>query len=198
MRVVAVIVLVLGLVSIESGLVLAGSPYAVSNLARATGVFGVQDDAAGDAALAAGNTGRTSDPDPAAGAGSAAAAGSAAGASHTADAVRPIEGSTLAGTLGVPIAPVSTNTNVYRITVGDQGYSPTTIHAQPNTPIQLALVTSKTYSCARAFVIPSLGVEKILPATGITTIDVPAQKPGSKLFFSCSMGMYSGVIVSDE
>jgi hypothetical protein len=38
---------------------------------------------------------------------------------------------------------------------------------------------------------------KELPATGTVMIDVPAQPAGSKLFYSCSMGMYSGVIVFD-
>jgi plastocyanin domain-containing protein len=59
------------------------------------------------------------------------------------------------------------------------------------------MVTNETYSCARALVIPSLGIQGELPASGVVMIDVPAQPAGSKLFYSCSMGMYSGVIVFD-
>jgi len=46
-------------------------------------------------------------------------------------------------------------------------------------------------------VIRSLKIEKMLPETGTVMIDLPPQRPGSKLFYSCSMGMYSGVIVFD-
>jgi plastocyanin domain-containing protein len=59
------------------------------------------------------------------------------------------------------------------------------------------MVTDETYSCARALVVPSLGIQRELPATGTVVIDVPAQPAGSKLFYSCSMGMYSGLIVFD-
>ncbi len=45
--------------------------------------------------------------------------------------------------------------------------------------------------------IPALKIEQMLPATGTVTVDIPAHPAGSKLFYSCSMGMYSGVIVFD-
>jgi uncharacterized protein len=81
--------------------------------------------------------------------------------------------------------------------VSSNGYAPATSRAKPNQPLKLALVTNKTYSCARAFVIQSLKIEKMLPETGTVMVDIPPQRPGSKLFYSCSMGMYSGVIVFD-
>ncbi len=61
------------------------------------------------------------------------------------------------------------------------------------TPVRLKLVTNNVYSCARAFTIPALGVERVLPATGTEYVDIPAQSPG-RLAFPCSMGMYGGVI----
>ena len=84
------------------------------------------------------------------------------------------------------------------INVENNGYQPEVTHAKGGQPFQLALVTNETYSCARAFVIQSLGIEKVLPATGTVMVDIPAQPAGSKLFYSCSMGMYSGVIVFDS
>ena len=96
------------------------------------------------------------------------------------------------------LASQDAQTNTLKITVGNSGYSPNLAHARPGLPFKLAMVTNKTYSCARALVIPSLRIEQVLPPTGTVLIDIPAQPAGSKLFYSCSMGMYSGVIVFDE
>jgi sulfite exporter TauE/SafE len=74
------------------------------------------------------------------------------------------------------------------------GYSPNYFTVRSGQPIRLLLITNNTYGCARAFTIPGLGVQKILPATGETVIDIPAQKTG-QLAFSCSMGMSRGLIV---
>jgi uncharacterized protein len=79
------------------------------------------------------------------------------------------------------------------LTVEYSGYSPDYINAQSGQPIRLRLVTNESYGCARAFTIPSLGINEILPETGETVIDLPAQ-PRGMLQFTCSMGMYSGVI----
>ena len=180
MRIVAVIVLVLGLVSIDSGLTLAGWPYSVSNLRMAAA--GTDSDSAmvETAAqplaqptphAAAPTTKPAQNPKPAQGAGSA----------------------DLASMVGPAVSASSTVT----ITVTNDGYAPATTRAKPDQPVRLALVTKNTYSCARAFVIRSLKIEKMLPETGTVMIDLPPQRAGSKLFYSCSMGMYSGVIVFD-
>ena len=58
----------------------------------------------------------------------------------------------------------------------------------------MALVTDDTHSCSRAFVIPSLNMERLLPESGIVVVDLPAQQPGKVLNYSCSMGMYTGQI----
>lgn len=83
------------------------------------------------------------------------------------------------------------------INVENYGYSPDVIHAKAGVPTILELKTDNIFSCSRAFVIPSLRIEKILPATGVETISLPAQEAGKKLPFSCSMGMYTGVIIFD-
>ena len=59
----------------------------------------------------------------------------------------------------------------------------------------LNLVTNQTYSCARDFVIPALDYYELLPDTGTVQVNIPAQEKGSTLFFTCSMGMYTGQIV---
>lgn len=75
----------------------------------------------------------------------------------------------------------------------DNGYSPRYLEAQSGTPLRLRLETSNSYSCTRVFTIPGLGIRRVLPETGEVVIDLPAQPPGP-LFFTCGMGMYSGII----
>lgn len=75
----------------------------------------------------------------------------------------------------------------------NEGYQPQLVKLRAGVPARINLVTNETYSCARAFVIPALGVEKFLPATGTETIEFTPEEPGS-IPFTCSMGMYTGVI----
>ena len=79
--------------------------------------------------------------------------------------------------------------------VKSDGYFPVTLKAPSDKAFTLNLVTNKTYSCARDFVIPALNYYQLLPDTGSVQVNVPAQKKGSTLFFTCSMGMYTGQIV---
>ena len=79
----------------------------------------------------------------------------------------------------------------------NSGYQPKVLHAPAGTALTLNLVTKNTFSCSRAFVIPALNQEVLLPATGIVQIQIPPQAAGSEMQFTCSMGMYTGVIVFD-
>jgi sulfite exporter TauE/SafE len=143
--VVTVIVLALGLYTINGGLNIMGSPYSVENIARSLD--------SRSPALAAPLT--------------------------------PDESSTSARSSGK---------TVVQIAAGNSGYTPETIVAPANQPIELHLVTKNTFSCSRSFVIPALNMMKVLPASGDTVFQIPAQPPGSALNFTCSMGMYGGVI----
>ena len=77
----------------------------------------------------------------------------------------------------------------------DEGYTPRVLNAAADQAIKLYVVTQNTTSCALAFTIPELGIEKDLPITGKVTLDLPAQPAGKAIRFSCSMGMYTGQIV---
>jgi sulfite exporter TauE/SafE len=90
-----------------------------------------------------------------------------------------------------PSAPLS---DTLTLEARNNGYFPVKLAALAGVPVKLNVVTDKTQSCSRAFVIPDLGVETILPETGTVPIDIPAQKAGYQMFFTCSMGMYTGVI----
>jgi len=81
------------------------------------------------------------------------------------------------------------------LNVENGGYFPTTLKAPADKSFTLNLVTDQTYSCARDFVIPALDYYELLPDTGTVQVNIPAQAKGSTLFFTCSMGMYTGQIV---
>lgn len=81
------------------------------------------------------------------------------------------------------------------LTVANEGYFPRTLAAPAGRAFTLNLVTDQTYSCARDFVIPALDYYQLLPDTGTVQVNIPAQTKGSTMFFTCSMGMYTGQIV---
>jgi uncharacterized protein len=79
--------------------------------------------------------------------------------------------------------------------VQNEGYFPQTLRAPAGKDLTLSLVTDQTYSCSRDFVIPALDYYELLPDTGTVKVNIPAQEKGSRLYFTCSMGMYTGQIV---
>ena len=141
MRFVAVAVLILGLVTLDGGLNLLGSPLSFQNLSRSR---------------------------------------------------LPSESTTSAQAS----SPQSTTSDGgLTLNVENEGYFPQTLRADANTDIKLNLITNKTYSCARDFVIPALNFYQLLPDTGSVQVNIPAQPSGTRMFFTCSMGMYTGMIV---
>jgi len=141
MRFVAVAVLILGLVTLDGGLNVMGSPLSFQNLSRS---------------------------------------------------LLPSESTTSAQASSLQS---TTSDGGLTLSVGNDGYFPQTLRADANTAIQLNLITNKTYSCARDFVIPALNFYQLLPDTGSVQVDIPAQPSGTRMFFTCSMGMYTGMIV---
>lgn len=140
MRFVAVAVLILGLVTLNGGLNLIGSPLSLQNLSRS---------------------------------------------------LLPSENSVSAQTLSSQ----RSSDGALLLYVENGGYFPRTLRADANTAIKLNLVTDKTYSCARDFVIPALSFYQLLPDTGTVQVSIPAQPSGTRMFFTCSMGMYTGMII---
>jgi sulfite exporter TauE/SafE len=140
MRFVAIAVLILGLVTLDGGLNLMGSPLSLQNLSRS--LLSDQNRVA----------------------------------AQSSSSQYASDGSLL-------------------LNVENDGYFPRTLRAEANTPVKLSLVTDKTYSCARDFVIPALSFYQLLPDTGTVQVDIPAQPSGTRMFFTCSMGMYTGMII---
>ena len=81
------------------------------------------------------------------------------------------------------------------LNVENRGYFPSTLKAPAGKDLKLNLVTNGTYSCALAFLIPGLDFYQMLPPVGTVQVNLPAQEKGSILYFTCSMGMYTGQIV---
>jgi uncharacterized protein len=176
-RVVAVALIVFGLVSIDSALTLGGFPYSFTNMRMA---MSAPRSEASETAVA--SAARPLHPAPV-----MVGATPAPGQQATAG------GADLSTAFGTENRPGTITVNVK-----NEGYFPQVTRAKADTPLQLALVSKETYSCARAFVMPALRVEEMLPETGTVLIDIPPQPAGSRLFYSCSMGMYSGVIVFES
>ncbi len=98
------------------------------------------------------------------------------------------------GFSGTPAAAASDLTLAAR----SDGYFPGVLYAKAGVPVALTLVTDDNRSCSRSFVIPSLRIQKLLPQTGTVRIELPPQRAGVSIPFSCSMGMYSGWIIFEE
>lgn len=71
------------------------------------------------------------------------------------------------------------------------GYAPKISVAKANMPTILRVQTSGTFDCSSSLNIPSIGYRANLPPSGITEIEVPAQKSGAVLQGLCGMGMYN-------
>jgi len=79
------------------------------------------------------------------------------------------------------------------ILITTYGYAPNYIRVKKGSLVTLKLTNKDAYSCAAAFRIPSLGVAINLQPNSSEIITFTPTKEGT-IPFSCSMGMYRGVI----
>ncbi len=77
------------------------------------------------------------------------------------------------------------------INVASTGYKSSVSSIKAGVPVRLTLVTNNTQGCSRAFNIPAMSISKVLPATGVETVEFTPTKTGL-LSYTCSMGMYTG------
>lgn len=89
------------------------------------------------------------------------------------------------------LPPVSSN---LAITIEPYGYNPKNLSVKAGSQVTLQLENKDAYTCAQAFTIPKLGIQKIVAPGQQSTIEFTAPNKPGKLVFSCSMGMYTGVI----
>jgi sulfite exporter TauE/SafE len=82
-------------------------------------------------------------------------------------------------------------TQVVTVTVHETSYTPSAVQVRPGLRTQLVLVTAGIRGCTSTFVIPKRNLQKQLPATGRTVVDLGVLKPGV-LRWTCGLGMYGG------
>jgi sulfite exporter TauE/SafE len=88
---------------------------------------------------------------------------------------------------------VPTNAEV-TIHIQPTGYAPNKLSVKAGSKVTLHVQNSNAYTCAQAFTIPKLGIQQIVAPGQEQTIEFTAPSKPGKLVFSCSMGMYRGVI----
>jgi sulfite exporter TauE/SafE len=79
------------------------------------------------------------------------------------------------------------------IEVGKTSYTPAAVRVRAGIPTRLILRTNRITGCTSGIVIPSAGIERHLPPTGDTVVDLGKLKPG-RIDYTCSIGMYHGFI----
>ncbi len=79
------------------------------------------------------------------------------------------------------------------LTVLNSGYTPAYFSVKKDVPVELTLETKGVYTCAAAFVFKEYKIFQVLNPTDQKTFTFTPTKKG-KYTFSCSMGMYSGIM----
>lgn len=97
----------------------------------------------------------------------------------------------------------SANNNKFVTQVGDlqkvtiqilnNGYYPKSFQVQKDLPVELTLTNGNVYSCAQAFVFKEFAISAIVKANSEQVFTFTPKEKG-KFTFSCSMGMYTGVM----
>lgn len=84
--------------------------------------------------------------------------------------------------------------NDVAINIEGLGYTPNNFSVKSGSNVTLRLKNIDGYGCTQAFTIPALGIQKIVPIGASDTVSFTAPSKPTQLAFSCSMGMYRGVI----
>ncbi len=95
-------------------------------------------------------------------------------------------------TQGTSVATIN-GVQMVTIDVTNKGYTPNYVKVARDVPVELTLRTNETYSCAVAFVFNEFDIDVFLEPTATQTFTFTPTKPG-RFAFTCSMGMYSGVM----
>lgn len=73
------------------------------------------------------------------------------------------------------------------------GYKPEYVKVRAGVPVKLNLTATGGLGCTSVFVMPQMGIRKRLSIGSTETVEFTPSNPG-KLTWTCSMGMYSGVM----
>lgn len=173
----AIVIIILGLVAVEGGLNLAGSPVSYARIKRN---FTEKTEPVVAADVSSEDT-VTPEVKPEA-APTAPTPAPTAGAPEPAPTPKPAPAAS-------PAPPPAPSVGKLFMTATYVEYAPGVMKASAGRQYKLEIQSIQNESCGRAFTIPALGIQKVLPVEGTTIIDIPPQKKGS-LEITCSMGMY--------
>ena len=79
------------------------------------------------------------------------------------------------------------------IEVLNNGYNPNYIKVKKGVPVEFTLKSNGVYSCALSFIFQEYGIRVSLQSTDVKTFNFTPANTG-KYQFSCSMGMYRGIM----
>lgn len=88
----------------------------------------------------------------------------------------------------------SSVSNIQIITITDQGYSPDIINVKKGSHVKLNLINNEAKGCIQQFVIPKLGIQQTVLTNTSAIVEFDAPNSPEQLIFTCSMGMYRGII----
>lgn len=91
------------------------------------------------------------------------------------------------------LAPVVNGVQTADISIFPTGYSPNYIQVKSGVPVKLNLSSTGGFGCTVGFRIPKLGIAKDLSRENPAIVEFTPQKK-DKITWTCSMGMYRGVI----
>jgi len=74
------------------------------------------------------------------------------------------------------------------------GYSPANVAVKAGSKVNLTLKNISGAGCIQSFVIPKLGIQKVVQVGGSETVTFTAPSEKGQIVFMCGMGMYKGVI----
>jgi plastocyanin domain-containing protein len=81
-----------------------------------------------------------------------------------------------------------------RVTVGKNGFSPSSINVEEGFPLTLIFKRTSKQSCGDKVVFPSLNITKNLPVGKAVTVKFTPDKTG-EIAFTCGMNMFKGSII---
>jgi hypothetical protein len=83
-----------------------------------------------------------------------------------------------------------------KITVGEDGFSPSTVHVKKGEHVMLEFTRVSDKTCATEVVFPELNLKKDLPLNKPVQVHIPTDQART-LTYQCGMGMYKSTISVD-
>lgn len=94
---------------------------------------------------------------------------------------------------GISTAPIENGSQIVKIDITPKGYQPDFVRVKKNIPVTLILTTKDNYTCANYFVFNEFDITARMQPSETRIFYFTPQKAG-RFTYSCSMGMYGGVM----